>query len=142
MKLKKKLHCWDCGKYKTRDNFYRINKFPNKRESRCKECKLKAGSWLKVRGRKSYYWAGYRRNAKDRNIEWSLTKKEFDNFWKAKCYYCGKQIEYLGIDRMNNKEGYTVENSVSCCETCNRMKYTHTKEEFIQYCKIIAKRWG
>lgn len=31
-------------------------------------------------------------------------------------------VRYNGIDRKNNKIGYTVKNSVPCCKTCNRAK--------------------
>ena len=40
------------------------------------------------------------------------------------CYYCHyyKKEEVNGIDRVDNTKGYTKENSVSCCEMCNRIK--------------------
>lgn len=37
---------------------------------------------------------------------------------------------YNGIDRLNNDEGYTVENTVTCCSVCNRAKHTMGFEAF------------
>ena len=41
------------------------------------------------------------------------------------CHYCGKQIPPIrggGLDRYNNKRGYTVKNVVPCCWICNSTK--------------------
>lgn len=79
----------------------------------------------------------------------------FDLFKKivfSECYYCGKKyskiiedrfaetknsyklsntiIRINGIDRKDNRFGYTEENSVPCCTTCNFGKHTLNEEEF------------
>ena len=56
------------------------------------------------------------------------------------CHYCGFHSNNFlnGIDRMNNLIGYTKENSVACCQVCNRMKNTLNKETFILMCIHIT----
>lgn len=85
----------------------------------------------------------YKNNAKRRNQEFKLSKDEFKKLTKQNCNYCGtipKQVitrgnsstpyTYNGIDRVNNKKGYTIENSVSCCMICNMAKGALTHTEF------------
>jgi hypothetical protein len=79
----------------------------------------------------------YKRNARKRNIEFSLLKNDFINLIGKTCVYCGKLSR--GVDRVDNTQGYTKENSVSCCNVCNKMKLEMTVKEFIDRCKLIIK---
>lgn len=92
----------------------------------------------------------YKYHAKNRNLTWNLTKEQFKLITGNKCYYCNKspenksyssnkkQIPYIynGIDRLNNKADYTIDNCVSCCGLCNQAKMDLSLEEF----KIWIKR--
>lgn len=88
----------------------------------------------------------YTYNAKLNKNDFLLTKEQFKFITSNKCNYCdnlpnkqfpsnetihklnelGKRINgcyiYNGIDRLDNTKGYTIENSVSCCEDCNYIK--------------------
>jgi hypothetical protein len=79
-----------------------------------------------------------------RNIPVSLSYEEFLEFTKATaCYYCGSPLvwaerirhkEYVGtnLDRKDNSLGYSKENCVACCGSCNRTKGDRfTYEEFL-----------
>lgn len=79
----------------------------------------------------------YKRAAKKRNVDWLLTDDEFKTFWQQPCAYCGDKIETIGIDRVENDKGYFIGNCKPCCTTCNMMKMTLTKDEFINKMKII-----
>lgn len=46
-------------------------------------------------------------------------------------------ININGIDRLNNLNGYNVDNCVSSCFTCNMMKKTLGEKEFLQHIKKI-----
>lgn len=46
-------------------------------------------------------------------------------------------VKANGIDRIDNNLGYTVGNSVSCCEKCNKMKLDHNYNEFLNHIKQI-----
>ena len=79
------------------------------------------------------------REAKKRGIAFELTCEEFSEFWQKPCSYCGAEIKTAGLDRVNNNFGYLYDNVVSCCWTCNYMKRTTGKMEFIEHCrKIVA----
>src|SRR6185436_5078570 len=107
-------------------------------------------------------WNCYKRNAHNRNIDWQLTKEEFQSIIFKNCHYCGTSpsIKYNvfgwtrrkkvvseqakqrqenglvlinGIDRVDNKKGYSLDNCVACCKHCNVGKLNQTKEEFLQW---------
>lgn len=82
----------------------------------------------------------YKRNAKKRNLEWSITLEQFDKLIFSNCYYCGdeprvhelkrKTLIYNGLDRVDNNKGYIIDNVVACCTICNMMKYTLSLDDF------------
>lgn len=89
----------------------------------------------------------YQKSAQYRSLEFSLNLESFKEITSSNCSYCGKipssisvqklqkslAIPYIynGIDRIDSNLGYTIDNSVSCCAMCNKMKLDYTKEEFI-----------
>lgn len=97
----------------------------------------------------------YKRAAIHRGLSWNLSPEEFKNIVSKPCYYCGaepiqknhlkrymrvKTPVYLnGIDRINSKLGYSIENCVPCCEKCNRMKLDYSKEDFLSHIEKIYK---
>lgn len=80
----------------------------------------------------------YISGAKQRNYPFELTLDQFMTLWQKPCSYCGAEIKTIGIDRKINSKGYTVENSISCCETCNKMKMKIDYKEFVEHCKKIT----
>jgi hypothetical protein len=110
----------------------------------------------------------YQRAAKTRGRIWNISKDKFRELTKGNCYYCGSPPStimdtskyskskgnhvqgirrcngsyiYNGIDRVDNLEHYTEDNSITCCKSCNIMKHTKTQDEFIQKCKEIANNF-
>lgn len=75
-------------------------------------------------------------NLKERNLQMLLTKEQFHKLLDAPCYYCGS-IENVGVDRAFNNEDYTVENCVSCCWTCNKMKNNSDADRFLNVVEKI-----
>ena len=86
----------------------------------------------------------YKNNAKNRKLVFELNAKQLYNLFKGNCYYCGippsklttssKHYGFIiwnGIDRLNSRVGYTSNNCVSCCETCNFLKSDYSEEEFM-----------
>jgi hypothetical protein len=77
-----------------------------------------------------------------RKIEFLLTQTQYESFKGEPCYLCGIQSSpdhINGIDRVNNSDGYTIENCKSCCGHCNLMKATLPLEEFLSQCHLINK---
>ena len=79
----------------------------------------------------------YKSSAKAKSLEFKLTFNVFKKLISQPCAYCGSTSK-IGVDRLDNKKGYTLENSIPCCTTCNMMKRDYTAEEFINKCKDVA----
>lgn len=80
----------------------------------------------------------YRRNAKDRGIDFEITKETIEKYWEDDCYYC-EESKRRGLDRVDNTKGYTEDNVVPCCEMCNWMKRDMTQKDFISKCWLIGQ---
>jgi hypothetical protein len=88
-------------------------------------------------------YGDYRRSARNRGLEWTLTESEFDALIRKSCRYCGsppsRQLKdkyanritlINGIDRIDNSKGYVPGNVCACCKTCNYQKRAHTEDGF------------
>lgn len=87
-------------------------------------------------------FSSYKCGAKQRNLPFNLTKEEFLSFWQADCSYCGDWIATIGIDRIDSDLGYSLDNCVSCCSTCNRMKMDTDEEAWYSKMLTILKHQG
>lgn len=91
-----------------------------------------------------------RQQARHRGKEFNIKKEDFKEVILQPCHYCGKNsskkytdekedsdlfVLYNGLDRVDNNKGYLIDNVVSCCKICNRMKQDLTLDDFRQ--KII-----
>lgn len=82
----------------------------------------------------------YKGKAKYRGIPFFLTKEEGINLLIGNCTYCGDLPNPCNsIDRVDSSLGYTKDNCVSSCWTCNMMKMDLPLEMFISQCKKIIK---
>lgn len=101
----------------------------------------------------------YRGNARNRRIDYSLSREEFIELIKGNCRYCGiepllnkklcigkskysKKIYLInGIDRVDSSRGYHRDNCVSCCRRCNLAKNDMTVEEFRNWLERIFNNY-
>lgn len=94
--------------------------------------------------------SSYKSGAKIRNLEFKITDVDCMKLFKDKCVFCGREpfniyrkkkikgsYVYNGIDRINSKEGYFIDNVQSCCKDCNFLKKNKTDFEFVNQIKII-----
>lgn len=94
----------------------------------------------------------YRSNAASRGVPFKLTKEWFLTLVEQECIYCGRKprqlyhhdkrsknrpFKYNGIDRLDNRRGYTKKNSVPCCKFCNYAKGTNTITQFLSWVYTI-----
>lgn len=87
--------------------------------------------------------------AKKRKYNFELTFDQVKKLCTKPCFYCGREnvnrrtskwseIRFNGIDRIDNDLGYTLENSVTACGPCNKLKSDMSQEEFINLIKLIS----
>jgi hypothetical protein len=97
-----------------------------KRNRTCKKCQelyRKTNTGKRITSNTQLYSALIY-SARRRGIECSLTYEQFCSIRGKLCEYCnGKLPEYgSGVDRKENKIGYTQLNSLPCCWSCNQAK--------------------
>lgn len=97
-------------------------------------------------------YGSYVKHARKHNHFWGLKWEEFIPLVQKSCIYCGKlpfqntkaiytPHHYMGIDRKDNKKGYTLDNVAPCCTRCNSVKGQHLSfEEMKIAMAAIAKK--
>lgn len=100
----------------------------------------------------------YKHSAKKRGYNFELSREEFVALINSDCAYCGqkpsqhytyrrdgKGIKHNGIDRVDNTKGYTLNNCMPACATCNYAKRDLTITEYCNWLDnmadfVLAKR--
>lgn len=103
---------------------------------------------------------GYKRHARDRELNWELTLEQVREIISKPCHYCGatglnKKVTknckegflYNGIDRIDSLKHYTLNNVVPCCKICNYAKSNMYVKEFQEWAirlgkKAMADQWS
>lgn len=93
----------------------------------------------------------YKRHARDRGIEFKLTRDRVESLVRSSCDYCGDPAGNLkktknfregfphnGIDRIDSARAYEEGNVVPCCGACNRAKGAMSREAFVALASRIA----
>lgn len=91
--------------------------------------------------------------AKARKISFDLEIEKFSSLVKLNCHYCGClpskilkisrfndpifEFYWNGIDRIDSSLGYTINNCVTCCSTCNYIKGKKSYYEFMKWIKNL-----
>ena len=88
-----------------------------------------------------YRWSMFKRQARTRGIEVTLDKNSYLKLISRPCLYCGSK-ERVGVDRVRSDGGYTTDNVVACCATCNFMKGRMTMRGFVQQAQQISEGMG
>jgi hypothetical protein len=148
LQLLDKRICQKCGKdyeiFKTSHNidstkckkcFESQQKIENNRDNRSRNYKEERKQFLET------YYKMFLKESLKRGYTVELNFENYTELVSKECYYCGfyNSKEAIGIDRINNDLHYTKENSVPCCETCNRIKHINHPVFFINKAKIISK---
>ncbi len=97
-------------------------------------------------------YSGYKMSARSRKIKFDIDKATFESYILKNCEYCGsgpsniKKVKhfsqvlcYNGLDRVDNKIGYQVDNIKTCCKNCNLAKRQMTLNEFYQWINRLYK---
>lgn len=97
----------------------------------------------------------FKEGAAKRSLAFDLPKELVRELIGSPCFYCGanpnqvyrrskkynQELLYNGLDRIDNGRGYVVGNVVACCWKCNRMKFSHSADEFKSIVSRIYNHW-
>lgn len=84
-----------------------------------------------------------RHQSKQRNIKWTIKRTDYKQLIENPCYYCDGDLSVecgTGLDRIDNKKGYIINNVLPCCGSCNRTRGDRwTVEETKAMIKVALK---
>jgi hypothetical protein len=125
---KESVKCITCSTKQLKQDSKRADRDRNYKEERLKNLQVSYNNHTRESLKRGYG-------------DFMLTFDEFSALVTSPCYYCKhtNDKEAIGIDRINNDIGYTKENCVPACWTCNKMKYFYHPSFFIEKCKILIK---
>jgi len=153
----------DCGNYKMVSQ----KRLTARDKNRTTSCGCYAKELLSAHRKQARKWApeerairrvysSYRNTRTAKKLGFFLDYEEFLSFVSSSCAYCGAppqnettfsgdldkipevRVKYNGLDRVNNGVGYTADNVVSCCESCNRAKLAMTLDKFSSWVDRIS----
>lgn len=97
----------------------------------------------------------YKKSARKMRRVFKLTVEQCAKLFESPCVYCGqtpsmevkapakysmRPVFYAsGLDRFNNKVGYTPTNTVSCCSACNHMKSDRRFEDWLAHMARVLR---
>ena len=82
-------------------------------------------------------------NRHPERYEWGLTLEEFTELDQQNCFYCnnelcGKVVDGIGLDRVDESRGYFTDNVVPACFVCNVSRNIfYSVEEMLQIARLV-----
>lgn len=82
--------------------------------------------------------------AKYKNKAFSLTYEQYAALIILPCHYCDGKLGMVttstGLDRIDNSKGYSIDNVLPCCTSCNRTRGDRfTVDETLKIIQLILK---
>ena len=108
-------------------------KYREKYPERVKETKDRNKLYIKVKD--------YMIEARNKGIDWNLSRIEAMELFCNNCFYCDTESKFHklnGIDRLLCDGCYDKNNTETCCKECNYMKNTMNPYLFVKRCIHIA----
>ena len=103
----------------------------------------------------NFAYSQYVVRARNDNLSFKLSRKFFRRLVQQNCYYCGcpptnklkrrGRGSYFicnGLDRIDNKKGYTKDNVVPCCFICNVAKRHYSLDKFVNWIGNLVKNYS
>jgi hypothetical protein len=107
-----------------------------------KQRSLHSRAWQK-RNPVAFSWANSKKTAQRKGYVWELSSEQFEQLILSDCVYCAAPPAPVnGVDRRDNSQGYTVENSTTACAQCNYAKKTLSVQDFLSWARRVAARHG
>lgn len=102
---------------------------------------------LKLNSKEESVFRRYKKSAEYRGHSFQLSHNQFTHLINSDCFYCGEKprvhfngVIRNGIDRVENQVGYRLDNVITSCTDCNKMKGTLSFVKFSEKCSIIHKK--
>lgn len=145
--------CTKCEIEQPISNFYIDNhKKKIKLSSACKSCNANYRKHYRKEN-KVYCWCIDTLHSHRRKYKVDIVPKELFEIAKitTHCHYCGVELQYgynknghplrtsPSLDRIDNALFLTLDNIEIICYKCNSTKLDRTKDEFIDYCRMVGK---
>lgn len=90
------------------------------------EVKIKYNTYYRSKTREiKYRYNAAKHRAARKNHVFEITESQYTQYLNNGCYYCGCSLfieNGIGLDRINNSIGYTKENVLPCCGSCNKTR--------------------
>ena len=86
-------------------------------------------------------WITARSYAKHEGREWSISFEEYYQLLRQGCFYSGKSLSDetgIGLDRIDNSKGYTLDNVLPCCGECNSIRGNKLTVDEMQYAMLAV----
>lgn len=152
-----KYSMWVCRCECGREKVLRACNLTNGISRSCRSCAPKRSGFKNLKAQKpdaafNSVFAIYRWQAKKADRDFLLTREEFKILTQQPCFYCGdppsnikkshagNYFVYNGVDRVENSQGYRMDNVVPCCHTCNAMKQEFAQGILFEKVAKIYKR--
>lgn len=152
--------CCKCKEYKAEDDFDIANNnwFRKNRDRRCKKCKKEQYTkrLLSNKGNQGIdrliteRYAGLKDRAKKNGLLVDFDREYLKELWENQNHKCalsgiemtttffqGRTLTNISVDRIDSSKGYIKENVQLVCMAINQMKSDMSKEELINFCKLI-----
>ena len=115
--------CSKCHQQKPKEAFF-YRKDIDGLSSECRKCKSDyKKQWYQLNKHlPEIRHRGFISQARQRNLDNTLSKQEYIDLLDNCCFYCEMDISSetgSGLDRLNNDRGYHLDNVVPCCRICN-----------------------
>lgn len=129
-----KKTCSRCGKsLSVRKHFYvRVKLGVLSVREHCKKCHVTLSLQARSLKPAGAIWSRYKKSAKQRGLEFGITKQDVEAAIAQSCTYCGEDSILMTLDRVENTIGYVPDNVVPCCIRCNIMKADMPKDAWLQ----------
>jgi 5-methylcytosine-specific restriction endonuclease McrA len=75
-------------------------------------------------------------SATNKGIIFDISIEDFDKLVSQSCTYCGDP-KSGGLDKIDCKGDYVLNNVVPCCKQCNIMKFTYSTQDFLKHVEKI-----
>lgn len=101
------------------------------------------------------YFSRLKGRSRDQSFQFLLSKEQVKFLTGQPCFYCGSEpsqllrnpngnggFRYNGLDRVDILKGYSIDNVVPCCGTCNHAKASLSIDEFKNLICKIYQNWA